>query len=524
MNDSTQIDNLVNVEPQLAKYASKEWRYIEAIGSGNITDGYIRHDTLQQINEWCIWSNGYIDADFTLTGVSNLAGEHMDVGQSIALRNGVASLIHSTLVQINNVTISNNTEVAFMEHIRSVLQDHTFGWEKSHGREMHQSLDRMDPDDVYHVNILTNENVAVAEKPLAQGAEPDFDNEDLYNQGFNQRQKDFRVSARFVAGVDGVSDASWTVNVRIPLKMINKVFEAMDMPLSNLRIQTTIGLTAPGLTTNKCYVMETPVTANGIAQATLNLGVSVTPHRPRLYFEVVQFDGPTWNVLEPLLDPAQNPEGRMKRFKFMDHKAFYVEQAVGPNASFSYQITPGMRNVKRVYVIPQAKSKQNLAFVSALENGKDVGYHANIALKNINLQVDNKNFFPTNIQYDHEAYQLLKEAMGEDGRYGQEGLLSYQDFKTNYHYYVFDIQRNPNVVLDSAKPVSLYLTATRAINAQADYTSLSNPLDPRSYLMNTTAPGPPAPPIVPVDLRVFVEYEVDMMLNLIDGKVSVNNQ
>lgn len=537
--DDIQIQNLESELVPAMKFRTREWRYMTDITNGNFTDGKLRYDSQQNLSDWIIWANAYLDLRLVFTdgGV-----DYTDADTRLALRNGVSSCFYSSQVTINNVVISHNQHTNDMANIRHMVS-HSEDWERNHGAEEHYAVDDMKRPEVFDANIdpdagpaslrayMEQQGLLVERRGTVDALTADHlivKRDDLHiNEGYKKRIEMFKENAV----LDG--NGNYTLRVRVPLKRINSLFESFNMPMNNLRMQLVLGLCNKDNGTNQVmYTLTRQGVANdepSIQAAGSEPALSVRVDegwRPRLYFEVVQFDADTFERIAPLLDPS-NPAPFTKSLKFHDHKYFRYNSTVAPGGQIAFAVTPGMRNVKRIWLLcrhdesvvrdSQGVSRQGATAVHPMDNHNGLGYFSRGALRNIQVQLDNKPFYPTNIEDDHQAYQLLKLAMENSGYYEEAGapLLTFKRWRTLYRYYCFDVTRNPNVVADSAKPVSVYITADRPGNDN-DFDRSVGAFVPSSYIENDNSQN--------INLECFIEYECDLDIDLKSGAVQVNNQ
>lgn len=289
-------------------------------------------------------------------------------------------------------------------------------------------------------------------------------------------------------------------SVEIPLRLLSKLFDGLDSPVSNCRWRISFNI-ADASIQPFCVGSNVPAGYEvDISPDTLLRG------QQRLYYENVSFKGELFDTVNKML---KSPSGMVKRVQYLDHKIYKFHNQGSLTEQINLQITPGLRNVVRLFILPIARVNTTGgadATVRALTTQRSVGYFAQAALDQVNILVDNQPYYAQNIDNDRVFYQLLQDEFFNSGDDDQSGsLLSYEAFTNYYRYYCFNLSRSPDV--DVSKPVSLYLRATRATTGVAGSLVHSTVTDTRE-----------------IDLYCLVEYEAEFQLNISTSAVYSSQQ
>lgn len=131
---------------------------------------------------------------------------------------------------------------------------------------------------------------------------------------------------------------------------------------------------------------------------------------------------------------------------------------VSSNANFNQVVTNGLRDIKRVIVIPQLKKVEGndvtVPYTSPFDSSPATTCPL-ASLRNFNILVAGSNLFNNNVDYDFDMFcNEIAPAYALNGGYSQvltSGLLDRFSWDNNYRYYVGDVSRR----LNSDKDVSL---------------------------------------------------------------------
>lgn len=503
MRDGEEIENYFSAPLKPLQYREKEWIEINDINQGNYNSGRVRFDTLNNLHDFLLWSKAYVLMH--LRFVSSDGGNAYTNATELALRDGVASIVHGLILKINDTKVQSTDELSFMQHIRNVYEDMSC-YESGVGIESYRAMDKMKRP---VISVVAGANTV---EP--SGLDDVVGNQDTtYNGGYVLRKEHFRKNAVWVAG-----DTAWDLQVRVPLAEVSPVFRALNMPMNNLRMDIELSINGVGNVSN--HVMYTVAGADAVRQPA-TVTIKDGGERPILYVPAVEFDSATLADIRSEQDPSKHPNGNWKVFKFMNHEhyeRFYDAGDVDAGSNLSETITPGLRNVKKVHVVGMSRTTWTDAagtghtVVKTTDNPQHVGYFADVALRDVDLILDNRGFYDRPIDDDYLAYnQLVKENMRSDG-YDKScsPSISYDDFKTLRRYYSFDITRNRNIQSDANKKVAIDFKAKKGVVIA----------DPRTAREQVSF----SPDAAPWDLHFFVEYETVFKINLVNGSCVVTDK
>lgn len=130
----------------------------------------------------------------------------------------------------------------------------------------------------------------------------------------------------------------------------------------------------------------------------------------------------------------------------------------GPGVSFNFQMANGVSNAKRLIIIPFYRTRDNnvvnsdAAYVPFQPSSPFDSSPATTApgahISNFNILLSNQNMFPRNIEYGFEHFiSEISECNAINGGLDTgltSGLIDYDMWQNNYHYYIVDLSRRLN--------------------------------------------------------------------------------
>ena len=240
-----------------------------------------------------------------------------------------------------------------------------------------------------------------------EGYVKDFSNNEADNVGHTKRTVIYRGSF-----TDGKFHF---VNIPISLKNINNLFRSIDFPIQfcdmDLRLSvndTNCILRADAVNPSKFYITNTV------------LKMCVIKLAPEVEKDYVM-----------KLSKGFTNTVTMKRQSILKPTETY-------NGHFDILVTPSVNGPTDIYVmaVPTADSQRSLGLPSTTIN-------------NFNVEIDGRNFLPTDVSTDADAYKLLTQHMKFGGLNTNTGSqISYTEFKTLYKIYCAKLSRNESLAIN----------------------------------------------------------------------------
>lgn len=205
------------------------------------------------------------------------------------------------------------------------------------------------------------------------------------------------------------------VNVPISLKNINNFFRAIDFPIQFCDMDLRLSVN-----NLNCILRENdaPASRFHITNTVLKIcTVKLPPEAEKNY--VMKLSKGFTNTVT------------MKRQNILKPTETF-------NGHFDLLVTPSVNGPTDIYVmaVPVADSQRSLGLPTT-------------TIDNFNVEIDGRNFLPTDISTDADAYKLLTQHMNFGGlNYNTGSLISYVEFKTLYRIYSAKLSRSESLAIN----------------------------------------------------------------------------
>jgi hypothetical protein len=483
LSNSELLNVLQEVNPSKDNsYAKITWiKELIDTNNGNYNNGLVNFSTQAYKSKWIDYRAGYLMVPLIIHGKNNVFAQAVGSAPRVALKNGIAQLIYSLKMQINNVIVQNTENLNQYNAILQMVDD-SIDWQASHGTLYHLAKDNVDSNSVEpyvytatQMAVLNSDpgtNVASTQVvPAATASSTAFLTDlkvaknPLYNEGFEKRVSFVEQYYRHGAASQGY----WSFKAIIPLKLISGFFKQLDSPLYNVHFNFQFGITSLVPSSNAL-----PVMANTNEPLSILIGAPPNVIAPygqpfipaggetscRLYLPEIQWKPEIEAGLMKLLD-----SGLPVTTTFYDVKKFENTKPTSPqDANISQVITTGIVKPQRVWVVgvPQASSASHQSPSPC---------QSTLTLTDANILINLKKQFDNNITEPYEFYQMLQKEMYNAGEDNQTGsLIGYNDFQNpsgNHRYYCFNISKQINSMANTLEPVDLSFQG-RLVKAAGD--------------------------------------------------------
>jgi hypothetical protein len=431
--ESDEIRDLLhnNNDPSEVEYDNVTWRHLPDINQGNYSGLKVTFDTNNLLSSWVVWSRAFIEMSFTTQSSGAAYNDITDA--PISVKNHISSMISNVLVKLNNVTVSQQRDIPKMGWVKYLL-DHSVEQSENGGDEVLFSKDRFGYVGERNIGAFNKTSEATA---VSYAGSNGSDNTDIsLNRGFWDRLV-FR-DATIDAGV-------LTFKVRIPLSIL-PIFEEMSMPMTNLRLQMTFDIAQKSHGYQP--LMYSHFLADGVTETVAPVPLSIVSGT-KLWYPAVTFSPQQSSQLATKIS-----SGLTKTFNYLEHKRYIYSN--DQTQKIDWNITSGLSGIERLFVmLTPPVATGNTEGVSHQDESMKYSSFPMGGLTDIQLLVDNKQYFESPIEDDHVAYQLFCEALAanntvQDPRSSK--LITFNDWKNNYRIYCFDIARNTKY--DSPQAIS----------------------------------------------------------------------
>ena len=444
MSDQQEIHSLFNEEKdnENYQYTDAQWAFIPDYNNGSYQN-QIQFDTVSAKDQFVDWHTGYLAVPLQVqssTGtVPYTAGTATAPAVAPAIKASLLSLLYGIVITNGSgATLVSDNGIQFINNIRLVVEN-SLDWVNSEGAEIMFSKDT--------ANSASVQALSAAPSTTNYGG-----NSTTFNSGLLNRSILIQNLATFSAGV-------FSFTAIIPLKLIHDFFMQLDFPIINMRFQINFLHSFGSNNQYPCGIAGTGTTAaTDIPKFTIGGGIGAC----RLYYRKLTF---TPEVAQKLALRMQ--KGWTKTVKFLCTD-FYNILNNNSTVNISQVITPSTVRPLRVWT---------LLYPAGAITGQTLPSPlvATGQLTNVNLSINNINYYQNSLVLPHEFWEQLREQfpnMGSSSTLGS--MINYNDFITLYRYHCFDISRLKDRLKNPNDSVSILLTASRAESAPAamDYVFL----------------------------------------------------
>jgi hypothetical protein len=454
LHDALSIHNLLTPDVDSSSadltFARDELEYIPAIVNGYQQS--LDFDTQTTTDKWCDWSRGYLSVPVSITP-GGLGGA-FSAAPVIAFKGSNLSLINGITIKTSGgqVLVEERYSTVFASHLRLLIEKHA-DWAVANTDSLHWAKD--ETSEAVLSGLTTGAALAYPKTAKFVAAPDGTHNNDnpVYNKGFALRNKYLLESAiQSDNTYPANSSAGFNTTLNLPLAAIHPFFEALDFPIINVRLQITFWLNVNSAGNPYGPMCMGTTQGGAVENGVGGYGIAVNPAvvQPRLYYHAVEFNAEQLASVNKRLS-----EGFTKRIIYTQHDINYLQQNVASTNQFMFQVSVNVVNPQRVWVMCFPSNVVNSsAWPSPITTGA-------LGLIGVQLKINNRNYYNTQLDTWEQQYRLLKDAMpwGSDG--GDASCrLTYGDFLKTYRLLCLDISRAENRQIDRNAPVSIQIQAT----------------------------------------------------------------
>ena len=437
-SDVAQLDRLIGgPTPEMPKYSSKEWTFVQSTISGGAFANKIEFST-QAVKSYVVWSEAFVRYTLHVTGTA------FDATTALAFREHCISTIYGVVVNVGSNNIVNLQHVNRMAWVRRQIGE-------SVDKAMRDAdLFQSSPDSIVNQSSTSNPvtevvaNAATENGTKYAAATPLYGQADNANIGLGRRQICMKKYQQ--------PDFSYHVELHIPLRLLCGFFEKLDFAVSSLDMLITLQMSGTPYSTEFLPVSL----AYDAAQAGSAPVIQVLAgSQPRLYYPKVSFEPADARDIEQIISA-----GSVYRLQYNDHTKYrYTGDSTANH--IEWQVSPSIKGVKRVWLMLTKRTQVTAGvYRSQLNDAYSMGYNVQGACTNINLRLNNVPYFENTVQSDAEAWELVKDLMKEGGASQQGELLSFKQWREHSRVYAFNVERSH--LSDPTLPQSVYLSFDRA--------------------------------------------------------------
>lgn len=473
--DAVETYKLIHGEQPQSKYGRKLWVEIPDRNASNLARKEIRFDTIENQSELLVWSQAYMTFYIKLTDTNASDLNRWDADTEIALKAGIASVVDSLQIIVNNTTVQNSSSLPIPNYIRKLLKASS-------------EYERINDEGFYIDRNLGNDPVITLSNAHNTGTSL---TDSGVNNGYDRRVSEFRRNSDLTINA-GVS-TEVLYKVRLPLRDVSNFFENLDYPISGLRVQIKMTLNTD------CYsVYDGDIARNSKGVMTLE----DQPERPLLFVPEVQYLAEDWDDLRSQMKST-------KDISFMDCRVFDYDDIGGEGSTIDRLISSNIRNAHSIVALLSDRTSPVAGggAVARKSNPNDVEYVFRGKINNLQVLIDNKNYLESPINSDSEQYDYFKDALLNDASYEQEApVISRNEFVENHRIHIIRLDRDASRASFTGKPQSIQLRGN-----VGEAATLNNYLE-KSIADLATAN---------LDLKVIVFYKQKGTLNLGTGDVLI---
>jgi len=536
-HDKEILSNKNDVVPQVFLKSFDDTTYLIDVQSGNYLSNQSIFQGSQTVGDAPYF---WYDAKFLIPGVT-LVTYSVACAQNVspytcAPKANNACLVDSCIVQINGVTVNNQTSgISTFVHFKHMIE---FGAETMLQKGVNLGFipDTAESRQIsttatynygnFDSNITTTPAIAFSNAALTQ----------IFPQNAGLLTRQLKISS-FVNGTTTLTNAQnnalmrnyyvntttttvgtyfWMAEVR--LRDICPFFKVLDFPIKNLQPTITLNLnqgstiatqgnvavatniaTLPVLSVGSLSQstmpwMLTSVGAGAMAKTatcTVSLGVGNTNVTGvAAFYPSIRLVVPKCVVKD---EQYQMLFTGTKELNYRDVIRYTLLNQVAGN--INWNITQGLNRIKRIIIVPFLSLGAAISSVypsASLFDAAPCMTAGNIGYSNIILTIGGAPLYMQNEQYDYTQFNHVTMQTLDGGLSDNigTGLISRSDWEKAYHYLVFDCSRLSSVSLSSGQ-LNLQVTLTL-----------------------------PTATITSVDLHAFIEYERTTVLDCNAGIIS----
>lgn len=378
----------------------------------------------------------------------------------IAIKQSSLSLVNGIIIADESTTIVADTNGLQMNLINNVklVTDYDNDWYTSYASELDFVLDKTPAiNNNFMVSSATGAGIIPPNELLPyypSGAglpSVNYNPSSGYNEGFQIRSQWFKNRFYF----NSVSN-TFQGTYNIPLKYIHSYFANMNFPVKNIRYKIAFFLSF--LSSQNFCPFEVPagtplplVTIGTNASAS-NSGL-MSYNQTRLYYRAIT------------LNAQQNKHYASFVERGLTKKLYYTQTLGVGNLNGSLYSATALPNT----ILTSAITAPWKIWMLVCPAGSLFNTNAGAAtmtppvftgqLTNMNIAVNNQNFYQQNFQFDWEFWEELKKTLPKQG-----ALIDYQDFITNYQYYCFDVSKIQQQLRDPFSACQLAISSGTLVN------------------------------------------------------------